>query len=48
MCEIDIKDMMKIETDDNLNLNDIPLEGVPGDILFPEELNQYLRGRIQV
>lgn len=48
MSDSAIKELMQINHDDNLNLLDIPLVEIPDDVLFPEELNQYLRGRIEV
>lgn len=39
---------INVKNNDNLGLSKLRLDDVPEDILFPEELVQYLRGQIEV
>lgn len=37
-----------LSVQDNLNLLDMDVPDIPENIIFPDELNSYLRDRLQV
>lgn len=43
-----INNFTQFKEEDNLRLSEMTIPEIPKDILFPDELNQYLRGQVQV